>query len=227
MTTVTPNYSQGTFGSVVSVTVSDDAGVRTVARPAGGMAEWQPPAANAGTIHIPHPDYPDLRISMVLGERAWPAVMVQDDDQRVSEWGQLVAAGLITLEMLADIPEPEANIFEREKVAAQTRLQNWWDALIQAGAEVNGITVAIDKASAQVAQSQAITVQLQAMAGSPPETVKIYDAYGVPHVLALADYMAGAAAVKAHVSALEAQWDARIAALNSCTTSTEITALGW
>jgi hypothetical protein len=224
---VTPNYSQGTFGSVVSVTVSDSDGVRTIARPAGGMVEWVAPAANAGTIHIPHPDYPELRISMVLGERVWPAIMVASDDPRASEWGQLVAAGLITPEMLEDIPEPESAIFDREKLAAQTRLQSWWDALIEAGAEFDGVTVAIDKLSAQVAQNQAITVQLQAAAGNPPATVKVYDAYGVPHTLSLANYMAGAAAVQAHVAALESQWDARIAALNACTTSTEIAALGW
>jgi hypothetical protein len=221
---ITPIYSNGSYGTLIAAIKEDG---QRVDRIFGDTFFFTPPPADFGSVTKPHPDFPDLLLTIDHGEKHWPTFAVPTNDPRYSEWAALVADGDITPEMLADIPEPVESVVERLRAQAQQRLRVWWCALIAVGATAEGITVSIDKENGPLLQTQANSVQLQMMMGNPPENVQVYDIDGKPHTLDLNTYLAAAQEIQAQVTANQTEWNSRIAALEACTTPADFAELGW
>jgi hypothetical protein len=130
ITLVTPNYSNTTWGSVVSVTHEG----QTVSRPTPGATRTITHQADAGTITLvcPDPAFPDLVLT--LGNRTWERTEPDVDPL----WQQWVDAGLITEELLADLPEPQEQIDAREKAQREAAADTWYAEQVATGVQVPG-----------------------------------------------------------------------------------------
>ena len=126
----TPVYDNGTWGSVLGVYHNGT----VYERPVPGLVEYRLPRGSV-EVSIPCPDRPDHPpLVITLDRSVWPAIMVQSDDARVAPaWASLVQAAVITLELLADVPEPEEEVFARNKAAKFNQLADWFTSLESAG----------------------------------------------------------------------------------------------
>jgi hypothetical protein len=217
--------TNGDYGDFVAVVVD---GERVEPPGNGQIAVRLPPGEVLLTIH--DPDYPNWPARTELVERStyFPAVMMDESDPASgTRWHELRANGTITDEMLADVPEPQEEVFARIKQQKRAALQAWWDNQIRHGVTYAGVTVAIDIVNAQALKNQAIGVRLQVESGQPPATVKVYDKYGIPHELELATYSQAAVAIQSHIDMLQTDWDQRILAWSTATTVEQLESLNW
>jgi len=213
-----PNYSNTTWGTVVSVTHEGQTAVRPTGRTKLVIKIW-----NVGSHTFTDPDDDRFSVTIDLGERT-AEITVDDIDPL---WQQWIDAGLITDEILADKPQPQEEIdaeiaaqFATAKQAKLAQLSAWWDGVVSAGIDVGGIKVPADKTSVATLRLDAAT----AMANQAGQTL-VYDADGLPHLLSNADFLTHAAAFQAAYEALLGTWNTKIAAIMAATTVEELNAI--
>lgn len=164
---MTPNYSNTTYGSVISVTHEGQTAQRPTGRTKLITKTW-----DVGTHTYTDPDDPRFSVTINLGDRTAEAT-VPDVDPLWQEW---LDAGLITDELLADKPRPQEEIdaelaaqFQSAKQSKLAQLSAWWDGVVEAGVEVGGIRVPCDKTSVATLRLDAATA-MQNQAGQTLST---------------------------------------------------------
>lgn len=166
MGVVTQIRSGGAFGRLTAVVLDDG---RTITRPASTdevpvLTNYQ--ASGVVEVAVPHPtDAQSPQLVLSLGERNWPAYEVRDDDPRVSIWSSLVAAGVITDEMLADIPEPAELALARTKASAARTISEKWSEWERLGIAINGVTLRATVTDANLYLGE---ITVNTMAGTNP-----------------------------------------------------------
>ncbi len=127
MMTVQVLRTLGDYGSFVAAIVD---GERVDPPGNGQIAVRLPPGEVVLTIY--HPNYANREPATYRVEQStfFPAVMMDETDPASgTRWHQLVANGTITPEMLAEIPEPEAEILARLKTDKLGALNAWFKAM--------------------------------------------------------------------------------------------------
>jgi hypothetical protein len=127
----TPVYSDGPGDRTVIAVIHE--GTR-YDRPVPGLVEYRLPRGSL-EVSIPCPDRPDHPpLVLTLDRSVWPTIMVQSDDARVAPaWASLVQAGVITEELLADVPELQEEVLARNKAAKLVALDAWFETAKSAG----------------------------------------------------------------------------------------------
>jgi hypothetical protein len=124
-----PNYSNNTWGTVVSVTNEG----QTAIRPTGATKQitktW-----NVGAHTYTDPDDDRFSVTIDLGQRT-AEITVPDIDPLWQEW---LDADLITDDLLADAPEPIELIQAREKQTREAAADAWYAQQVATGVQVPG-----------------------------------------------------------------------------------------
>jgi hypothetical protein len=221
--------SNGSFGRVAALRDTTTGDV--AARPTGATIRWQPPAFDAGTVSVSHPDYDDVPpLTITLGMRMADAIDLPDDDARVNPlWAQWLDEGRITEELLADVPEPDEQVLSRAKATKRALLAAWWSAQESAGVTPQGADFALGITASDVALlNGAFTLAQTAVVAqikTADDTFAIIDRAGVPRLLTLAQMTAVLLAygdARAQLSASYAQY---AAAIEAATTTGELDAI--
>jgi hypothetical protein len=212
------NYSNGTWGTVVSVTHENQTAIFPTGKTKLITKTW-----NVGAHTYTDPDDSRFSVTIDLGNRT-AELTVPDVDPL---WQQWVDEGLITQELLADVPRPQSEIdaelaaqFASAKQSKLAQLSAWWDSVVEAGVEVGGIRVPADKTSVATLRLDAAT----AMSNQAGSTL-VYDADGLPHLLSNADFLTHAAAFQTAYESLLTTWNTKIAAIMAATTVEELNAI--
>jgi len=212
------NYSNTTWGTVVSITHDG----KTAFRPTG-KTKLITKTFNVGSHTFTDPDDSRFSVTIDLGLRT-AELTIPDVDPLWQEW---LDEGLITQELLADVPRPQSEIdaelaaqFASAKQSKLAQLSAWWDGVVEAGVEVGGIRVPADKTSVATLRLDAAT----AMQNQAGQTL-VYDADGLPHLLSNADFLQHAAAFQVAYESLLTTWNTKIAAIMAATTVQELNAI--
>jgi len=123
------NYSNNTWGSVVSVTHDG----KTAVRPSG-KTKLITKTFNVGAHTYTDPDDSRFSVTIDLGDRT-AETTVPDVDPL---WQQWLDAGLITDELLADLPEPQEEIDARAKAQREAAADAWYSEQVATGVQVPG-----------------------------------------------------------------------------------------
>ena len=215
----TPIYEHETWGRVVAVTHN---GTR-INRPEAGQTRWTPPRADAGTVTIDHPDNAEWQLTIALGVRSWPSMMLDNDDPRISpDWAALAANGTITVEMLAYVPQPTEQVLAAAKVSAKSTADAWL-----AAKQVHGISLAFAGGSRRMTCTADAATQLatylNAMTEAGQSDLTLTDASGEPFAATLTEMGTLRTAFLTGSETLRTQWATARAAIAAATTTQEIT----
>jgi len=124
-----PNYSNTTWGTVVSVTYDGKTAVRPSGKTKTITKTW-----NVGSHTFTDPDDDRFSVTLDLGQRT-AEITVPDIDPL---WTQWVDEGLITADLLADLPEPIELIQAREKQTREAAADAWYAQQVATGVQVPG-----------------------------------------------------------------------------------------
>ena len=125
---MTPNYSNVTWGSVISVTHEG----QTALRPTGATKTETAMRYNI-PLTVPAPEgFADK--TWALTSMAFERT-VDDIDPLWQEW---LDAGLITDDLLADLPEPQEQIDARAKAEREADADAWYAQQVATGVQVPG-----------------------------------------------------------------------------------------
>jgi hypothetical protein len=124
-----PNYSNTTWGSVVSVTHDGKTAVRPSGKTKTITKTW-----NVGSHTFTDPDDDRFSVTIDLGLRT-AELTVPDIDPL---WQQWVDEGLITEDLLADLPEPQEQIDARAKAEREALAETWYAQKVATGVQVPG-----------------------------------------------------------------------------------------
>lgn len=213
-----PNYSNTIYGSVVSITHEGQTAIRPTGKTKLVTKTW-----DVGAHTYICPDDPRFSVTISLGDRT-AEVSIPDIDPL---WQQWLDAGLITEEMLLDVPKPQflidaeiAEQFESSKKSKLAKLTAWWDSVTWAGIEVNGVRLPADKTSLATLRLDAVTAMQ-----NPQGQTLLYDVAGFPHLWGNADLLSYAAQFQATFEGLLAIWNTKITTIASATTINELNAI--
>lgn len=124
-----PNYSNTTHGSVITVTHDGKTAVRPSGKTKTITKTW-----DVGEHTYTDPDDSRFSVTINLGDRTAEATVPDIDPL----WQQWVDEGLITEELLADLPEPQEQIDAREKIAREAAADAWYAQQVATGVQVPG-----------------------------------------------------------------------------------------
>jgi hypothetical protein len=123
------NYSNTTWGSVISVTHNNQTAVRPT-----GRTKLITKTFNVGSHTFTDPDDGRFSVTIDLGNRT-AELTVPDIDPL---WQQWLDEGLITEDLLADLPEPIELIQAREKQTREALAETWYAEQVATGVQVPG-----------------------------------------------------------------------------------------
>ena len=124
-----PNYSNATWGTVVSVTHDG----KTAIRPTG-LTKIVTKTWNIGVQTFIHTEDPQFSVSIDLGDRTAEATVLDVDPL----WQQWLDEGLITNELLADVAQPQEEIDADEKQRLKSAADSWYEQQVSTGIQVSG-----------------------------------------------------------------------------------------
>jgi hypothetical protein len=124
-----PNYSNNTWGSVISVTHNNQTAVRPT-----GRTKLITKTFNVGSHTYTDPDDSRFSVTIDLGLRT-AELTVPDVDPL---WQQWVDEGLITDDLLAYLPEPQEEINARAKTEREALAEAWYAEQVATGVQVPG-----------------------------------------------------------------------------------------
>lgn len=122
---------------------------------------------------------------------------VPDVDPLWQEWDD---AGLITPELLADVPEPNADILARAKRIKITAIDQWLTAQDTAGIDVGGYSLKSDANAATQLQVYLSTLT------PGVDTILVSDVQGIPHIVEWQNLQALTDAFKSEFNRRRLSW---------------------
>ena len=180
--------SNGTWGRVLSL--RDTATNEVAPRPKAGSNKTITHTEDVTvTISPTDPEAAQLFAPMTisLGQKTWPR-QVPDVDPL---WQQWLDAELVTEELLADVPEPDADILARAKVAKIAALNTWWTAQEATGITPQGADFALGITPNDISLLNGAFSLAQTAVGagvaSADGPFTLIDTNGAPHQFTLAE----------------------------------------
>lgn len=203
--------SQGSFGRVLSV--RDDQTNQVAQRPTEGKTKVITYTEDDVVVNITPSDPEQAAIfgamQINLGQKTWDKV-VPDVDPLWQAW---LDAGLVTNELLADVPEANEAILARDKATKIAAIDAWLVTQDVAGIDVGGFHL---KSDANAATQ--LSVYLSTLTPGV-DTILVSDSQGVPHVVGWESLAELVATFKAEFNRRREAWaTAKGAAMQAATT---------
>jgi hypothetical protein len=208
---VVHQLSQSTFGRVLSLRDTETGQVAL--RPIAGKTRK---AQHREVLTLTPTDH---AIAELFGSQQMEVMWSANIPDVDPLWAQWDADGLITAELLADVPEPTEAVFTRTKSAKLAAIDNWLSGKESAGIDVgNGIVL---KGDANAAVQ--LSVYLSSL--SEGEPILVSDVNGKPHIVDPKDLPALAAAYKTELVTRRTTWATLRNTIDAATTLEELTAI--
>lgn len=188
--------SNTTWGRVLSL--RDDQTNEVAPRPSGKTKTLTHTEDVTVTISPTDPEAAQLFAPMTisLGQKTWSRQVTDVDPL----WQQWLDAELVTEELLADVPEPDADILARAKTAKITAIDQWLVTQDESGIDVGGYSLKSDANAATQLQVYLSTLT------PGVDTILVSDVKGIPHIVAWESLAELTATFKGEFNRRRAAW---------------------